>query len=87
MTSETTLKRASSAGRALRRAREGDDPPSDTRVTQAAVELQAMRVTRSGGGSYRTKSHDPEAPLKGAKRCTCVDCRIARGHYPAHLSD
>jgi hypothetical protein len=43
--------------------------------------MQARRKTFAGGGSKRRVAHDPE------RRCTCVDCRKARGQYPAHLKE
>jgi hypothetical protein len=42
--------------------------------------LQALRKVHSGGRKPRTVAHNPEL-----KRCTCVDCRKARGQYPQHL--
>ncbi len=44
--------------------------------------MQALRVNRKGGGSKRRILHDPKA-----RYCLCVDCRKARGHYPAHLME
>lgn len=44
--------------------------------------MQALRKTHSGGRKPRTVQHDPKA-----RYCLCVDCRKARGHYPAHLTD
>ena len=44
--------------------------------------LQSLRKTHGGGRKSRIVQHDPEA-----RYCTCVDCRKARGHYPAHLID
>jgi hypothetical protein len=44
--------------------------------------LQALRKTHSGGRKPRTVQHDP-----AARYCLCVDCRKARGQYPAHLLD
>ena len=45
--------------------------------------LNALRKTHSGGGGKpRTVQHDPSA-----RYCLCVDCRKARGQYPAHLLD
>ena len=44
--------------------------------------MQALRTTFAGGGKKpRTVPHDPEAGY-----CRCIDCRKARGHYPAHLT-
>jgi hypothetical protein len=44
--------------------------------------LQSLRKTHGGGGAKpRTVQHDPE------HYCFCVDCRKARGQYPAHLLD
>ena len=42
--------------------------------------MNALRKHHGGGGSKRRVMHDPEA-----RYCLCVDCRTARGHYPAHL--
>jgi len=42
--------------------------------------MNALRKHHGGGGSKRRVPHDPEA-----RYCLCVDCRKARGHYPAHL--
>lgn len=39
--------------------------------------MQALRKTFSGGRKPRTVQHDPKA-----QRCTCIDCRTARGQYP-----
>jgi hypothetical protein len=44
--------------------------------------LSALRKTHGGGGSKRRIVHDPELSY-----CRCVDCRKARGNYPAHLLD
>jgi hypothetical protein len=44
--------------------------------------LSALRKTHGGGGSKRRIVHDPELSY-----CRCVDCRKARGQYPAHLLD
>src|ERR1700674_3463375 len=45
--------------------------------------LNALRKTHGGGGGKpRTVQHDPSA-----RYCLCVDCRKARGQYPAHLLD
>jgi hypothetical protein len=42
----------------------------------------ALRKHNGGGGAKpRTVQHDPE------HYCLCVDCRKARGQYPAHLLD
>jgi hypothetical protein len=43
--------------------------------------FQALRKTHSGGRKPRTVQHDPDP----AHYCRCIDCRKARGHYPAHL--
>jgi hypothetical protein len=44
--------------------------------------MQALRKTFAGGGKKpRTVLHDPDAGY-----CRCIDCRKARGHYPAHLA-
>jgi hypothetical protein len=44
--------------------------------------LQALRKTHGAGRKARTVLHDTSG-----RYCFCVDCRKARGQYPAHLLD
>lgn len=54
--------------------RSGVDPSDIGRA------MNALRKHRGGGGSKRRVAHDPTV-----RRCLCIDCRKARGQYPAHL--